>query len=111
MRKWEPRLHLRNLEPEPTHAEAVMLRWMPLILGLLWLDVSSLWADDAIVEVQLVSGREFRGILDARTNEEQLWLRSHVGEVQLQRPIVWNRIATAELNGESTEIEDLKKRS
>jgi hypothetical protein len=61
--------------------------------------------------VRLESGREFRGILDARTDDHHLWLRWRIGEVELQRPIVWQRIVQAELNGEAIDVDDLRARS
>jgi hypothetical protein len=88
-----------------------MVRWTPLIIGLLLLDAHSLWADDGMVKVKLTSGREFRGVVDARTDADQLWLRAQVGEVQLQRPIAWDRITTAELDGEAIELAELKEQA
>lgn len=85
---------------------------LSLLVGLLLIfDALSAQASDATVRVQVASGRTFHGIIDARTNGESLWLRSQVGEVQLQRPIAWERIVEAELNGEAIDIDELKSQS
>lgn len=86
-----------------------MPRWL---LGCVLLLTSTVFAraDEAIVRVELASGRSFQGAIDSRTTREQLWLRFRVGSVQLQRPIVWSRIESAQLNGEPIEIEELQAR-
>jgi len=90
-----------------------MARSLSLFLGLLVVGpaIPTATAADALVHVELSSGREFTGILDARTNDQQLWLRWRVGEVELQRPIAWDRITAAQLQGEAIDVVDLKKRA
>jgi hypothetical protein len=68
-------------------------------------------AGDAKVSVQLVSGRSFAGVLDARTDSERLWLRWSVGDVELQRPIAWERIKSVELNGTPIEVIELQEQA
>lgn len=86
-----------------------MLRGLSLLmLGALLLASSTAQAADTQVKVKLASGRAFTGILDSRTDAERLWLRWRVGEVELQRPIAWQRIASAELNGEPIDLAELQ---
>lgn len=89
-----------------------MLRTLALIFvagTLLW--SSHVQAGDAKVSVQLAGGREFAGVLDARTDDEKLWLRWTVGEVQLQRPIAWERVKSVELNGAPIEVQELQEQA
>jgi hypothetical protein len=99
-----------SLEPLLNAIEGlIMLRTLALLFvagALLW--SSHVQADDAQVSVQLAGGREFAGALDARTDDEKLWLRWTVGEVQLQRPIAWERIQSVELNGAPIEVKELR---
>jgi hypothetical protein len=88
-----------------------MPRGLPLLfIVATLLSTSHLPADDAKVSARLVSGREFAGVLDSRTDDEKLWLRWTVGEVELQRPIAWERIESVELNGEPIDRKDLQER-
>ena len=50
-------------------------------------------AEPATVEVHLASGRTFRGHVDPRTDDGQLWLRFTRGDMTILRPIQWSRIA------------------
>lgn len=88
-----------------------MLRGLPLLTIAATLFTSLGYADDAKVSVQLVSGREFAGVLDSRTDDEKLWLRWTVGKVELQRPIPWERIESVELNGEPIDLKDLQEQA
>jgi len=89
-----------------------MLRGLPLLVIAATLLAASLaHAADAKVSVQLVSGREFAGVLDARTNDEKLWLRWSIGTVEVQRPIAWERIKSVELNGEPIEVKELQEQA
>jgi hypothetical protein len=66
------------------------------VAGLLVLSflAGSLFAEEepAIVSVTVASGRVFTGIPDRRTNADQLWLRSGIGQLSLARPIAWSAI-------------------
>ena len=44
------------------------------------------------VSVIAASGRQFRGEVDPRTNEQALWLRSGKPQAFVRRPIAWSRI-------------------
>lgn len=89
-----------------------MLRTLALLFvagTLLW--SSHVQAGDAKVSVQLDSGREFAGVLDSRTDNEKLWLRWTVGDVQLQRPIAWERIKSVERDGVPIEVKELQEQA
>lgn len=53
------------------------------------------------ITVWLQSGRQFTGIVDAKTDAQQLWLRSGDTSIGIQRPIQWARIVKAESDGKS----------
>lgn len=53
------------------------------------------------VLVQLVSGRVLDAEAAPRTDAQRLWLVYRSNSATLHRPIAWDRIATAQLNGEA----------
>lgn len=64
------------------------------------------------ITVWLQSGRQFTGVVDAKTDTQQLWLRSGDTTVGIQRPIEWQRIVKAESAGkpiDQTEMQALAK--
>jgi hypothetical protein len=65
-------------------------------------------SEDQELTVKLVSGREFSAQVDSRTGE-RLWLRfsSSVGSVL--RPIAWERVASAQVNGKNIELAELRQ--
>jgi hypothetical protein len=53
--------------------------------------------DDVVVH--LFSGRTMTAKIDARTDAAQLWLRWESPGAEVLRPIQWDRVAAAEING------------
>lgn len=49
--------------------------------------------------VRLASGRQFAGTIDGRAGAERLWLRTTYGGVTIRRPIAWDRVVAASLDG------------
>ena len=74
-----------------------------LCLGL----CSSLYSQDWQLTVRLASGREFTALVDARTDAE-LWLRFSSGGGSILRPISWDRIVAAEIDGQKVELKALR---
>ena len=66
----------------------------------------SLHAEDRLLSVKLRSGREFTAHVDKRT-DELLWLRFSGGGGSILRPIAWERVVAAELDGETVELNEL----
>jgi hypothetical protein len=77
-----------------------------LLLGIV-AAAANLQADEGLLTVRLESGREFTARVDARTNEELLWLRFSSGGGNLLRPIAWSRITAARIGKNEIAIPDL----
>ena len=77
-----------------------------LFLALLAANVQG--ADEDVV-VQVTSGREFRGFLDAASDNKQIVLRTVRDQVTLQRPIQWERVISAFVNGQPTDVAALRE--
>jgi hypothetical protein len=56
-------------------------------------------AQDTIT-VHLASGRTMTALIDARTDAAQLWLRWESPNAEVLRPIGWQYVAAAEINGQ-----------
>jgi hypothetical protein len=69
----------------------------------------SLAQTPAVATVEVRSGRSWDGIIDARSSEQQLVLRVERGRMTLWRPVAWDEIQTASLNGVSTTRDELKR--
>jgi len=76
-----------------------------IVLGLLW--TLPLSADDRPLTVRLASGRKFTAQVDSRT-DDMLWLRFSNGGGSLLRPIAWDRVTAAELDGKQVELKLLR---
>lgn len=63
----------------------------------------------AQLSVQLVGGRTVQGVVDARTNDQQLWLRATSGTAYVQRGIVWGRVEKADYQEKSLTREELQE--
>lgn len=55
-------------------------------------------ADDSLT-VTVQSGRTFRGLLDAKTDAQRLWIRSGRDGVTIERPIAWTSVREASRSG------------
>ncbi|PQO26547.1 hypothetical protein [Blastopirellula marina] len=65
-------------------------------------------AGAAEIAVSLESGRTLTGTVSAKTDDAQLWLASGSGGLKVLRPIDWDRIVSAEVDGEAVTIEQLR---
>jgi hypothetical protein len=54
--------------------------------------------------VRLVSGREFSGLIDATSTEQQLVLRSAGAGITIKRPVRWERIVVLEVDGNQRDV-------
>jgi hypothetical protein len=66
-------------------------------------------APPKLLTVELASGRKFTGVVDVRTNEQQLVLRFTRGTATLKRPIEWSRVVKATVDGEAIEPGKLRE--
>lgn len=81
---------------------------MVFIGGILGLAIGlPLHAEDPMLTVRLASGRDFTAHVDART-EEKLWLRFSSGGGNILRPIAWDRIVSAKLDGKDVDLPELR---
>jgi hypothetical protein len=66
-------------------------------------------AQERALLVQLASGRQFAGALDAASSAEQLVLRTNDGGLTLRRPVRWDRVISATLDSQPIALAELKK--
>ncbi len=62
------------------------------------------------VTIELIGGRNFTGLVDPRTSDEQLWLRFYKGKIVIRRPFAWDQLAGAEMKGEALSTQELRGR-
>ncbi len=60
------------------------------------------------VAVTVESGRTFVGNIDERTDAKQLWLRMARGSMSILRPIDWQVVRVAEIDGQQLTAEQLR---
>jgi hypothetical protein len=76
--------------------------WLALILGPV--SISAIAEQPEVgqeeIVVHLTSGRTMTAKIDARTDPAALWLRWESPCAEVLRPIQWDRVAAAELNGD-----------
>ena len=73
---------------------------MVLAIGAAWaIHVPAALAAAESITVRLASGRSWTGVVDAQTDNEQLWLRTGTVSMIIRRPIDWNCVAGAEWRG------------
>jgi len=65
-------------------------------------------ATDALLRVEVASGRQFVGEVDLQTDAECLYLRSLQGSMLVVRPIDWERVLRAEIGGQALSAEQLR---
>jgi hypothetical protein len=63
---------------------------------------------EAELVVQLASGRQFKGVIDSASTAQQLVLRSNSGGITLRRPIRWDRVQQATIDGKRVEVATLQ---
>lgn len=66
-------------------------------------------ASAAEIAVSLESGRTLTGTVSAKTDDDQLWLAAGSGGLKMLRPIDWDRIVSAKVDGEPVTIEQLRQ--
>jgi hypothetical protein len=82
---------------------------MPLLAAFLCLASGSLLqAAEPPLTVKLASGRKFTANVDQKTGD-QLWLRFSTGRASLLRPIAWERITSASLEGKEIKLDELRE--
>jgi hypothetical protein len=82
------------------------IRMLPRLGVLAWL---LLMADvgggaEAVVAVQLASGRQFQGEIDVSSTGQALVLRTATDGITLRRPIAWERIISASVDGQPADV-------
>ena len=63
------------------------------------------------VTVQTLDGRDLRGVVDARTDDERLWLRQEQAGVSLAVSLSWSDVESAALDGNAIETSALRERA
>ena len=61
------------------------------------------------VSVTTKSGRTFRGVVDAKTDDAKLWIRSGTAVAQITRPIAWTRIESVNYDGRDFDASSFQK--
>ncbi len=95
-------------------ANTLFNRCNPTAVAALLLTVAAFtvfpWAADAgpTVRVQLVSGRVLNAEAALRTDAQRLWLIYRSNSATLHRPIAWDRIDAAQLNGKALTVAEFK---
>jgi hypothetical protein len=83
----------------------IVLRWV-IFFGLVVLAARAFSAERLTVSLQ--SGRTFTGAVDARTDEQRLWLRFGEGTTVVLRSLAWESVAAAKRNGQPISLERLR---
>jgi hypothetical protein len=65
-------------------------------------------AAEPVLTLRLASGREFTGVIDAESAGETLVLRSSSRGMTIRRPIRWERIAAAAIDGKPATNDELR---
>jgi hypothetical protein len=69
---------------------------------------SGVCAAEPQIVVNVASGRQFTGVVDEKSDAEQLVLRSDHGSITLWRPIRWERVVSAMSDGKAIDVPSLK---
>ena len=64
-----------------------------------------------VIEIQTSDDRVLRGVVDARTDGDSLWLRQEVDGIVMASAIPWSEVAGTVLDGDEIPIAELKERS
>jgi hypothetical protein len=65
-------------------------------------------AAEPTVVVEVTSGRQFQGVLDGSSTVERLVLQTTANGITLRRPISWNRIVSASVDGRLATVAELQ---
>lgn len=63
------------------------------------------------IVVKLIDGDVARGMVDSRTDDDRLWLRTTAGTAYVQRGIVWSRVKSAIAEGKELSKMSLQKQA
>jgi hypothetical protein len=63
-----------------------------------------------VVGVETVDGRTLRGVIDARTDRQTLWLRLEENGIVLSVPVSWDNISSAVVDDTAIGVEELRAR-
>ncbi len=63
----------------------------------------------ATVEVEVLSGRTFKGEVDHRSDGERLWLRSEYSGATVIRPMDWGRVVSTTVEGQNISVADFRR--
>jgi hypothetical protein len=66
-------------------------------------------AASAIV-VETVDGRTLNGVVDARSDQQSLWVRQEEGNVVLRLPVDWEDIASTTVDGAAVGVDEMRQR-
>jgi hypothetical protein len=86
-----------------------MPKILPVLFALCLLVCQTASAQETQLVVNVHSGRQFRGAIDAGSSDQELVIRSTVGGVTLRRPIRWERVVSATQNGQPVTLAELKR--
>ena len=81
----------------------------PVAFGivLLVMPLASIQAAEQVA-VQMRDGRELRGEVDVRTDQETLWLRTTAPSIVLRSAVAWEEVVQARRDGQTLSVEELR---
>jgi hypothetical protein len=62
------------------------------------------------LQIETHDGRQLAGVMDARTDKQSLWLRIEDQNIVMSVPVAWDDVASASIDGDSMDVDDLKSR-
>jgi hypothetical protein len=86
-----------------------LVRWVAIGVALTWGACSVTAAEP--IEVHAADGRVLHGVIDARSDDEQLWIRQEAGPVVLTTSLPWDDVAWAAVDGSRVEPAALRDHS
>lgn len=93
-----------------THSSRIQSLILPMSALIALLPGVSLGLAQRPASVRVASGRVFHAEVSARTDENRLWLSFRTGSAELLRPIAWDRVVAAGLDGERLAGRQLRTR-
>jgi len=85
-------------------------KWFGFVFAILGSLHAPAGADDSAIAVTLKSGRSFAGEIDPTSSGEQLVLKAATGDITVRRPIGWERIVEATVDGKRVDVVTLRQR-
>jgi hypothetical protein len=92
------------------HSCTAVARHIAFAFLIAWMYPSAAHAapSDPIVTVQLRDGRRFTAAVDARTNDDRLWLRFDRSATMILRPVEWTAIESVEHGDKNMSVAEFK---